>query len=263
MTQNISIESVLGTYGVTDQTITQHHRDELDELGYTVIHNVIDPEWLDDMRNTFERLTAEEGEQAGSEVSVGHYNKIRRLADLVNKGSVFDGIYTHPVVLACAYHVIQRPFKLVSLNGHDPQPGHGQQRLHSDFGGSRIEGRFHQTNALWMLDDLTPDNGPTRVVPGSHRWPTFPQDQMEDLLATHPEEVYITGPAGSVGFFNGQIWHGGTTNNSQRMRRVYHSAFTARENKQQTDQQAYLRPETDARLTAEARYILDVEPLSE
>ena len=45
-------------------------------------------------------------------------------------------------------------------------------------------------------------------VSGSHRWPEFPQDQMDDLMAPHPDEVYITGPAGSVGFFNGQIWHG-------------------------------------------------------
>ena len=257
MTQNLSIETVLTTCGVTEHTMKQRHRNELDELGFTVFHDIIDPEWLEDLRTAFERLTEEEGDQAGAEVGQNHPG-IRRLADLVNKGSVFDRIYTHPVVLASAWHVIQRPFKLVSLNGHDPLPGHGQQRLHSDFGGPRADGRFHQTNALWMLDDLTPDNGPTRVVPGSHRWPTFPQDQMDDLLAPHPEETYITGPAGSVAFFNGQIWHGSTTNRSEQKRRVYHSAFTARENPQQTDQKAYLRAETNARLTPAARYILDV-----
>jgi len=121
--------------------------------------------------------------------------------------------------------VIQRPFKLVSLNGHDPLPGHGQQKLHSDFGGTRGDGRGQQTNALWMLDDLTAENGPTRVVPGSHRWPDLPQDKVDDLLAPHPQETYITGPAGSV---------------------------------QQTDQRAYLRAETEERLSEAARYILDV-----
>ena len=256
MVQTVSIESVLSACGVSEATLPQQHRQELDELGYTVFHDVIDPVWLEEMRATFERLIEEEGDKAGSEVSQDP--GIRRLADLVNKGSVFDRIYTHPIVLASAYHVIRRPFKIVSLNGHDPLPGGGQQRLHSDFGGSRADGRFHQTNALWMLDDLTPDNGPTRVVPGSHRWPDFPGDQMEDLLAPHPDEVYITGPAGSVAFFNGQIWHGSTANRTQGTRRVYHCAFTARENPQQTDQRAYLRAETEARLTPAARYILDV-----
>jgi len=252
----ISIETVLADCGVTAETITQRHRDELDEQGFTVFHNVIDPAWLADLRATFERLMAEEGDRAGSEVS--QHPGIRRLADLVNKGPVFDRLYTHPVVLAAAYHVIQRPFKLVSLNGHDPLPGHGQQGLHSDFGGARGDGRGHQTNALWMLDDLTPENGSTRVVPGSHRWPTFPKEAMSDLLAPHPQEIHITGPAGSVAFFNGQIWHGSTTNHTNSQRRVYHSAFTAYENPQQTDQRAYLRPETEERLTPAARYILDV-----
>jgi len=253
---NLSIESVLADCGVTDQTLTKQHRDELDELGYTVFHNVIDPEWLEEMRTTFERLMAEEGDRAGLEA--GQHEGIRRLSDLVNKGSVFDQIYLHPILLAAAHHVIQRPFKIVSLNGHDPLPGSGQQRIHSDFGGTRGDGLGHQTNALWMLDDLTPENGPTRVVPGSHRWPEFPQEQMDNLMAPHPDEVYITGPAGSVGFFNGQIWHGGTANRSERTRRVYHCALTARENTQQTDQKEYLQPETEARLTPAARYILDV-----
>ncbi|MBV7329806.1 phytanoyl-CoA dioxygenase family protein [Chloroflexi bacterium TSY] len=252
----LSIEEVLANCGVSEQTISQRHRDELDEQGFTIFHDVIDPQWLAELQETFERLTEEEGERAGIEVSINP--GIRRLADLVNKGSVFERIYTHPVVLAAAYHVIRRPFKLVSLNGHDPLPGGGQQNLHSDFGGPRGDGRGHQTNALWMLDDLTPENGPTRVVPGSHRWTTFPRDEMEDLLAVHPDETYVTGPAGSVAFFNGQIWHGSTTNRTNQKRRVYHCAFTAYENEQQTNQKEYLRPETDKRLTPAARYILDV-----
>ena len=255
MSKQTDLQSMLADCGVTESTLSQQHRDELDELGYTVFHNVIDPAWLAELCDTFERLIEEEGDKAGSEV--GQHPDIRRLADLVNKGRVFDRIYTHPAVLAAAYYVIERPFKLVSLNGHDPRPGGGQQPLHSDFGGAR-GGRGQQTNALWMLDDLTPENGPTRIVPGSHRWAEWPQDQMEDVMQPHPDEVYITGPAGSVAFFNGQAWHGSTTNRTESTRRVYHSAFTARENPQQTDQRAHLRPETEARLTPAARYILDV-----
>lgn len=256
MNNHLSLEAVLAECAVNAQTITQQHRDELDELGFTVFHNVIDPEWLAALRQRFEELMEAEGDQAGIEVHqmVG----VRRLADLVNKGTVFDRLYVHPVMLAAVHHVIQRPFKIVSLNGHDPRPGHGQQKLHSDWGGDRSGPPFHQTNALWMLDDLTVENGATRVVPGSHRWPTKPHDEMDDLLATHPQEAYVTGPAGSVGFFNGQIWHGSTENHTTNKRRVVHCAYTARENPQQTDQRQYLRAETAARLSPAARYVLDV-----
>ncbi|MAZ53159.1 MAG: phytanoyl-CoA dioxygenase [Trueperaceae bacterium] len=252
------MKSVMETYGATHKGITEQHRHELDVLGYTVFEDVIDPIWLENLRTTFETLFKQEGSNAGSEAPTPGSDQVRRLADLVNKGKVFDLIYTHPIVLSAAYHVIKKPFKLVSLNGHDPKPGFGQQALHSDFQGSRLAGASQQTNALWMLDDIAEDNGATRVVPGSHLSPHFPQDLMENVMNKHPDEVYITGSAGSVAFFNGQIWHGGTTNLSNRTRRVYHSAFTARENQQQTDQRAYLRPETRARLTNEARFLLDV-----
>jgi ectoine hydroxylase-related dioxygenase (phytanoyl-CoA dioxygenase family) len=95
-------------------------------------------------------------------------------------------------------------------------------------------------------------------VPGSHRWPGQPKDQLPDLRAAHPQEVYIEAPAGSVAIFNGHAWHGSTLNRSQKMRRVYHGAFIAREFPQQTDQRKFLRPETAQRLTPAARFILDV-----
>ena len=133
MHNHLSLEAVLAECGANAQTITQQHRDELDELGFTVFHNVIDPAWLAALQERFEELMDEEGDQAGIEVH--QMAGVRRLADLVNKGAVFDQIYVHPVMLAAVHHVIQRPFRIVSLNGHDPLPGHGQQKLHSDWGG--------------------------------------------------------------------------------------------------------------------------------
>jgi len=253
----LSMDEALHALGVNAQTLSPQHQDELDRNGFTVFHNVIDAAWLAQLRDAFERITAEEGEDAGKEVNqmVG----IRRLADLVNKGEVFDHVYTNPFVLAAARRVIGRPFKIHSLNGHDPLPGYGQQSLHPDWGGARPDlNVFSVMNSLWILDDFGQENGATRIVPGSHRWPGGPKDQLADLKMAHPQEVYITAPAGSVAVFNGHAWHGSTDNHSQRMRRVYHCAFVAREYPQQTNQRQYLRPETAQRLTPAARYILDV-----
>ncbi len=253
----LSMDEALHALGVNEQTLSPKHQDELDRHGFTVFHNVIDPTWLEQLRDTFERLTAEEGANAGKEVS--QMPGIRRLADLVNKGEVFDHIYTNPLVLAAARQVIGRPFKLHSLNAHDPLPGHGQQSLHPDSGEARSDlNIFSVMNSLWILDDFGQENGATRIVPGSHRWPGSPKDQLADLKMAHPQEVYITAPAGSVAVFNGHAWHGSTDNHSQRMRRVYHCAFVAREYPQQTNQREYLRPATAQRLSPAARYILDV-----
>ena len=113
-------------------------------------------------------------------------------------------------------------------------------------------------NSIWLLDDFTEENGATRVVPGSHRRTVRVGDELPDPLAPHPEQVTLTAPAGTVIVFNSHLWHGGTRNNTDRPRRALHSYFTGRGNGQQLNQRAFIRPETLARLSPAAAYILDV-----
>ena len=241
--------------GLTMLELANEHQQQLDEQGYTILLDIIDPDWLGRLRQAFDDIHAAEGADAGKEVS--QIEGVRRLADLVNKGEVFDGVYVHPLLLSAVWHILQRPFKLHSVNGHDPLQGFGQQALHADWGGERGTGRYHVVNSMWMLDDMTPDNGATRIVPGSHRRPEGVADAHPDRTAPHPEEIYLTGTAGSVGVFNGSAWHSCTQNRSGGPRRVLHVACIAREHKQQTDQKEHLRESTDRRLSPLARYILD------
>ena len=81
---------------------------------------------------------------------------------------------------------------------------------------------------------------------------------MADPLADHPEQVHLTGRAGSVAVFNGSLWHSSYRNLSDAPRRTLHCAFIAREHPQQTNQRGYLQPATAQRLSPLARYILDV-----
>ena len=67
--------------------------------------------------------------------------RVRRLADLVNKGKAFDPVYLQPFLLTAVGHVLQQPFKLHSVNGHDPQRGNPPQALHADWGGERSGGK--------------------------------------------------------------------------------------------------------------------------
>ena len=67
----------------------------------------------------------------------------------------------------------------------------------------------------------------------------------------------LTAPAGTVVVFNSHLWHGGTQNRSDRARRALHSYFARRSRGQQLDQKKYARPETLARLSPAARFILD------
>ncbi len=119
-------------------------------------------------------------------------------------------------------------------------------------------GDYQVCNSIWLIDDFTPDNGPTRVVPGSHRSGQLPGQALADPWTPHPGEVKLLGQAGTVVIFNAHLWHGGTGNTTRRPRRALHSYFCRRGRKQQLDQRAYLRPETLARLSPAARHILGV-----
>src|SRR5262245_34087998 len=71
-----------------------------------------------------------------------------------------------------------------------------------------------------MLDDFTPENGATRVVPGSHRITRPLAKDLAQPLARHRDEKVIVGSAGSVLIFNGYLWHSGRRNDSKGPRRA-------------------------------------------
>ncbi|MDP7577917.1 MAG: phytanoyl-CoA dioxygenase family protein [SAR202 cluster bacterium] len=251
-------QQALSDLGAGSDLLTQQNRDELDEKGYTVLLGLIDDQWLEALRTQFEELCDKEGSRAGLEVHQEY--GARRLADLVNKGEMFDTVYTNPTVLAAVYHVIGKDLKLGSLNARDALPGEGLQRLHPDWDGV-YDGRFHVCNSIWLLDDFTEENGCTRLVPGTHLVSaTNSTAVLTDPMAPHPQEEYLIAPAGSVAVFNSHVWHGGTLNRTtDAKRRALHCYFMGREHEQQLNQRDYITHETWMRISRAARYILDVD----
>jgi ectoine hydroxylase-related dioxygenase (phytanoyl-CoA dioxygenase family) len=163
-------------------------------------------------------------------------------------------------VLAYVRQVLGPDIKLSSLNARSADPmSEGGQPLHVDMGGVPDERGYWVCNTVWMLDDFTPDNGATRMIPGSHKWGTRPQDVLADPLATHPDEVLLRGRAGSIAVMNSHLWHGGTANRTTAPRLAMHAFYCRRDKPQQQYQKVLLRPETQASLTADERQILALD----
>ena len=252
----MTIKEALQELGVREDTLTSEEKVQLDRDGYLPLPGILSPEQVRQFGARLDELSAQEGEDAGKEV---HQEAgTDRLSDLVNKDPMFETCFTHPRVLAAIAHVLGGEFKLSSLNSRAALPGQGLQALHADWGGPVTPGDYYVCNSIWLLDDFTAENGATRVVPGSHRSGKTPKDEMSDPSAPHPKETQILAPAGTVVIFNSHTWHGGTRNNSPSRRRAMHSYFCRRDQKQQLDQRKYMRPETRARLSPAAQYILDV-----
>ncbi len=261
----MDIQAALFALGVRDDTLSAAEKKSLDEEGYLPLPGILKPAQVQSLKSRLQDLDEEEGEDAGKEVH--QEDGTARLANLVNKDPLFDLIWTNPRLLAAMSHVLDGDLKLSSLNARASLPGHGLQALHCDgsptnpdFAPLSENGRkrFLGCNSIWLLSDFTPENGATRLVPGSHRSGLDPRQDLDDPQAPHPDEMLVLGKAGTVFVFNAFTWHGGTLNRSDSPRHALHCYFCRRGLPQQTDQQHFLRPETAARLSEAQRVILDV-----
>jgi ectoine hydroxylase-related dioxygenase (phytanoyl-CoA dioxygenase family) len=242
--------------------VHEEHKRQLDEAGYVVLEGLMGEELLGGLRRRIHEVFAEEGDSAGSEFRTEAH--AQRLANLVDKGEVFQRAILHPAVLEGVRHVLG-PLKLSSLNARsaDPHSDAGQP-LHVDMAAIPDERGYWVCNTIWMLDDFTPDNGATRVVPGSHKWGTRPQEVLADPEAPHPGEVLVTGRAGGVVIMNAHTWHGGTANRTAAPRLAMHAFYCRRDKPQQQYQKRLLRPEVQAALSPEMRELLALDdPLND
>ena len=241
---------MLAQFDITQTPLSPHEREALDREGYVVLSGVVDVDWLEQLRAAFESGCEKDGG-----ATVVKESGTRHLNDLVNRDPVFEGVYTHPRVLAAVHHILRDAFRVGQIGGRDPLPGYGQQGLHADWTARSKGEPFRIVTAIWLLDDFTGENGATRVVPGTHHLLAQPPKSFADPSSRHPDQRIIVAKAGSVLVFNGHLWHSGAANKSTRPRRVVQCSFVGR------DEVRFTRIKVDSpeRSSPIARYILGVE----
>ena len=258
------MSKMLSQLGVNKALLSPEEREFLDQNGYVSLGQILSEEDVDQINAAIDVILAREGENAGFELVDSKYIRhpretgVDRVADLVNKGEIFDIFYTQPRVLAAISQVLGPEIKLSSLNYRAAHKGFGNQKLHADWHETVAPGDYKVCNSIWLLDDFVPENGPTRIVPGTHKSGSLPQDVLDDPTLPHPDQKLILEPAGTVVIFNSHAWHGGTTNLTEHPRRAIHSYFCRRDQPQQIDQKRYLIEETKRRLRPAALAILGV-----
>jgi ectoine hydroxylase-related dioxygenase (phytanoyl-CoA dioxygenase family) len=105
----------------------------------------------------------------------------------------------------------------------DRGPGSEQQLLHRDELVWCQVPRPHpelQVASVIALNEFTADNGATRIIPGSHRWPLDREARLEEAVAAEMQ-------AGSAVVYLGSTIHGGGPNvTKDRRRRGMHQSYT-------------------------------------
>jgi ectoine hydroxylase-related dioxygenase (phytanoyl-CoA dioxygenase family) len=143
-------------------------------------------------------------------------------------------VMCHPCLLALCDRVLLPACARYQLNvGHLLQrgPGADEQWLHRDeavWSDVPKPAPELQLASVIAFVDFTRDNGATRVVPGSHRWPDRLLTPAEQMAAPPPapEQIaYAEMPAGSAVVYTGGTIHGGGANVTDVPRRGAHLSY--------------------------------------
>ena len=143
-------------------------------------------------------------------------------------------VMCHPLLLALCDRILLPSCARYQLNlGHLLQrgPGAEEQWLHRDeavWSDVPRPAPELQLASVVAFVDFTRDNGATRVVPGSHRWPDrelSPAEQMRASAPTPEQIVYAEMPAGSAVVYSGGTIHAGGANTTDIPRRGAHLSY--------------------------------------
>ncbi|MDQ6846183.1 MAG: phytanoyl-CoA dioxygenase family protein [Candidatus Dormibacteraeota bacterium] len=182
--------------------------------GYVVIRGALDAAALTALRAAVD--TAVQSRVEGVDVRAG----TEWIRDASVIGEPAGALATSTPVLEVVSELLGPEATVVGSLMRNPVGPTAQQGLHVDWAGPIAPGHDQQAQAMFFLDDVAADNGPPRLVPGSHRSGSTPPKNLSDPHARHRDEVCITGPAGGVLVFSSHLWHSGTANASGRPRRV-------------------------------------------
>lgn len=177
--------------------------------GYLIVENAISMEQVESLR-----LALDESFERRQDQFIG---------ELLEEDDCFSFLLDNPPVFNRMRALLGSCVQLHSATGRVTDPGAPDQNWHRDNPwpmepalspyGSQPPGHI---NCGYYLDEITMDNGPIVIVPGSNRAPFRPPGGSVQL----PDEKYVLAKPGQAVMFDGWTWHRGAENKSSERRRV-------------------------------------------
>ena len=214
----------------------------IDADGVAIVRNVLDAEALDRLAGELEPHLA--AAVPVSELAEG--SRTRRVGALLAKVPTSRDLVLDSLVLAVTEQVLGPYCARFQLNYTGVMyldPGEAPGRIHRDTGFYPLQNPCPPTvlATMWAMTDFTDENGATRLVPGSHRWP--------DQRAPLPEEVAMAEmSAGSVLLYTGNTPQGPGGNDSKAARSGMALHYTLGWLRQEENQYLVMPKEEAARL---------------
>lgn len=176
--------------------------------GYLVVEDALTKAQLEDLRTaldeTFERLNTQ------------------FTGELLEQDDRFGFLIDNPPVLTRIKAILGNCVQLHSATSRVTQPGEADQDWHRDgpwpmdADNTPYGSLPGQINCGYYLDEITMENGPIVIVPGSQRALFKPPEGHPRF----PDEKFILAKPRQAVLFDGWLYHRGAANRSQNRRRV-------------------------------------------
>jgi phytanoyl-CoA hydroxylase len=231
-------------------SLTQSQKDQFWRDGVLVVEDAVTPQELDNLRTVFASWVEESrqhdddyGEtldgRARFDLEPGHSAETPTLRRVQSPEEVSD-VYANVMRNARMVDVV------AELIGPSVKFHHG--KVNSKLPGAATKVNFHQDftfepmsnddmiTALLFVDDVTLENGPLEVVPGTHTGPlhslwhngVFTGTVADGIFEEHKENIVkCTGKAGSACLMHCRLLHGSAPNHSDKSRTLYIATYYA------------------------------------
>ena len=246
-------------------------KNHLDEYGVCIVKDAFSPEEVDVIdKRLKEQFAGEEKYKVGTKsrgdegygVKSSNEEKVSRLVwNLINKGDCFIPLIDHPKLFPLVNHIIGEHVVLCSMGAHMNGSGNERMPLHMDqwpLVPHPLDFPV-MANTMVLVTDNSPDNGGTRLIPGSHKWPKIDykkanSSKYQDMAKS------ITAPKGSAIVWEGRVWHGNGLNRSGEVRSNISIAYLQSWIRPQENSQYSVREGVLEKLTEKQKEVLGFSP---
>ena len=230
--------------------LTQEQKDTFWQTGFLVIADAVTTEELEGLRNVFSRWVEESREYKTDygetldgrprfDLQPGHSAEkpgLRRIQSPEEVSDLFANIMRNAATVDFCAELIGPSIRFHHGKVNSKLPGIATQvKWHQDFPFEPMS-NDDMITALLFVDDVTLENGPLEVLPGTHKGPihshwnkgVFTGSVDQGIIdAQNNKIVKCTGKAGSVCLMHARLLHGSAPNFSDSSRTLYITTYYA------------------------------------
>ena len=230
--------------------LSQQQKDFFNENGYLVVENAVSPDLLTQLETDFANWVTESKSETRAygeafdgrprlDLEAGHSSEapaLRRVNAPVEISEAYYNAMMNSTMTSCVEELIGPNIKF------------HHSKINSKLPGAKTSVKWHQDfpftphsnddliTALLMVDEVTEQNGPLEVVPGSHKGDLhslWHNNEFTGAIAKEVadqcqrESVKCTGSAGSVCLMHTRLLHGSAPNLSDKPRTLFIAVYSA------------------------------------